>query len=219
MSAIPYIIHYGTLLGATRLGAPLPWDEDHDVFVYNVTPAELRLKLEALLSSHGFKLIPDEGGFFWVRERHWWAASGHLALEFLPPLLENSNELPIWKGGAPHLLSSELEPRVKLPLYSSFIMAPSGREALLWRLYAESGSDAAMKDFKAPRITTEAELFWRHARHPDRLDWEAISERFSNRSKWKHLLNVPWWWFNGGYIVVIGLLKKWASIHLSKADI
>lgn len=207
---INYIAHYGTLLGAARLGGPLPWDEDHDIYLFDVTPDLVNEKLGNLFRQHGYRLLPDPKGFFWVRERIWPAGSGHLALEFLPPLIQHPEDLPTWEGGAPHLLNEELLPLCRLPLCSSFIWAPAATEIILQRLYGRSGERDVMQAFVATPISAEARAFWARARTPDALDWPAISARFKRRSRWKYLLNVPWWWFNGGYIVIINRIKAWA---------
>jgi len=207
---INYIVHYGTLLGAARLGAPLPWDEDHDLYLFDITPELVRDKLHDLFSQHGYRLVPDPKGFFWVREWIWPAASGHLALEFLPPLNEHADDLPVWEGGAPHLLTNELLPLRRLPVYSTFVWGPAATETILQRLYGRSGERDVMQAFVATPISAEARAFWVKARTPQALDWAAISERFRRRSRWRHLLNAPWWWFNGGYIIIINRVKAWA---------
>jgi hypothetical protein len=211
-AGIEYVIHYGTLLGAARLGTPLPWDEDHDIFLPNISPDAVREKLEDVFRLHGFCLTSDPRGFFWVREKLWPAGAGHVAIELLPPLVQRVEDLPVWDGGAPHLLTDELRPRVKLPIHSSFVWAPHGTEPLLARLYGRSGTPEAMKAFIGTPMRPEADAFWSKARTPESLDWAAISKRFRQRSRWKHLLNAPWWWFNGGYNVVVkhirGLARK-----------
>jgi hypothetical protein len=61
----------------------------------------------------------------------------------------------------------------------------------------------------------EAAEFWARARTPERPDWEAISRRFRTRSRLKPLLYVPWWWFNGGYIIWINKFRRWATARLA----
>lgn len=207
---IEYILQFGTLLGAARLGGPLPWDDDHDVYVIDAQPQQLRAWLQPLLEEHGFRLSWDERGFFWVRERLWAADSGHLALHFLPPLVSNSQPLPVWEGGAPDLWESELRPLQRLPYYSTYIQAPLALEALLERCYGASGQPPAMAGFRAPAVSEEFLAFWGQARTPEKLDWPAISARFKRRSRWRHLLHLPWWWFNGAYILLISKLRRWA---------
>lgn len=202
------MMHFGTLLGAARLGGPLPWDEDHDVYLLETEPAQVGQRLGPLLAEHGFVLSWDANGFFWVREKLWPADSGHLALHFLPPLEEKLEQLPVWEGGAPHLLQSELRPLRPLPYYSSYVWAPQKLEELLLRLYGRSGERDVMSAFQAPPVTAEFLQFWGEARSPERLDWPAISQRFRQRSRWKHLLCAPWWWFNGGYILAINWLRR-----------
>lgn len=216
-AGIGYIVHYGTLLGAARLKAPLPWDEDHDLFVFGVTAEDLRAKLAPVMAEHGFRLVPDATGFFWVREKYWLAASGHLSLEFLPPFVDRVEDIPHWHGGAPHLLESELTPVINLPIYTSHIAAPAGTEAILARIYGESGTVETMAAFTAPPMHREAAEFWARARTPDRLDWEAISRRFRARSRLKPLLYVPWWWFNGGYIIWINRFRRWATARRARS--
>lgn len=212
---IKSIIHYGTLLGAARLGTPLPWDEDHDLFVYDVTREEIETRVRPILEAHHYATVWDERGFLWVRERHWKAGSGHLGLAFLPPLVDRVEDLPVWKGGAPHLAVGELEPRIVLPLAGSHVHGPAATERLLSRLYGESASVAVMARFKPTPIEAETRAFWQAARTPERLDWAAISARFQARSRWRHLVGLPWWWFNGGYIIGINKLKRWAAARLA----
>jgi hypothetical protein len=207
---VEHVIHYGSLLGAARLGSPLPWDEDHDLFVLDVDLADLRRKIEPLMTMHGYRVVPDRRGFLWIRHRFWAAGSGHLALDVLPPRVARHEDLPVWEGGAPHLVEDELRPLRPLPFYGSFVWAPAAVEPVLARLYGVSGSIETMSTFAAPPITSESAAFWQRARTPAAVDWPTISRRFRSRFRLRHLAGVPWWWFNGGYIVGINALKRWA---------
>jgi Zn-dependent protease with chaperone function len=153
----------------------LPWDDDHDIFLYGVDPDEVHRKLADIISDHGYVMVRDPRGFFWIREKRWPAASGHLALEFLPPLVTNPQDLPVWEGGAPHLLASELARTQDLPFYGSYIRAPAEVEAVLARLYGAAGSPEVMKAFTRPALHADMADFWARARQPGQLDWPAIS--------------------------------------------
>jgi hypothetical protein len=207
---IEHVINYGSLLGAARLGSPLPWDEDHDLYVVDVDLARVHRQIEPIMTAHGYRVVPDRRGFLWVREGLWAAGSGHLALDVLPPLVAHPRDLPVWEGGAPHLLQDELRPLRRLPFYGSFVWAPAAVEPLLSRLYGTSGSVETMSSYTAPPIALESGAFWARTRTPTALDWPAISSRFRSRSRLRPLAAVPWWWFNGGYIVGINALKRWA---------
>ena len=74
---VQHVIHYGSLLGAARLGAPLPWDEDHDLFIVGTDLAHVREQLEPIMNAHGYRVVPDRRGFLWIKEKIWPAASGH----------------------------------------------------------------------------------------------------------------------------------------------
>ena len=213
---IEYVIHYGSLLGAARLGGPLPWDEDHDVFLLDVDLDDVWRRTEAIFAAHGYRLVRDRRGFIWVREKYWPAGAGHVALDVLPPLVERVEDLPVWEGGAPHLVPSELRPLKRLPFYSTFIWAPAATETVLERLYGASAGAAVMAGFAAAPMKPEAAAFWARARTAEGLDWEAISQRFRSRSRWRHLLNVPWWWFNGGYILAVNALRRRARARLGE---
>jgi hypothetical protein len=215
-AGLNYVVHWGSLLGAVRLQGPLPWDDDHDVFLYGVDIDDVHRKLADVIIDHGYVLVRDPRGFFWVRDKHWPAASGHLALEFLPPLVPNPQDLPVWEGGAPHLLASELERTQDVPFYGSYIRAPAEVEPVLARLYGAAGTPAVMKAFTRPALHADMADFWAHARQPGQLDWPAISARAKRRSQWLPLLAVPWWWFNGAYIIAIGKIRSWARRKLSE---
>ena len=206
---VQHVIHYGSLLGAARLGAPLPWDEDHDLFIVGTDLAHVREQLEPIMNAHGYRVVPDRRGFLWIKEKIWPAASGHLALDVLPALVPTVDDVPAWDGGAPHLAEGELWPLRQLPFHGSFVSAPHATEAALGRIYGAAGSSRAMSKFSAPEVETDTAAFWAKARTPTQSDWPEISRRFRARSKWRHLRAIPWWWFNGGYIVGINALKRW----------
>ena len=212
---IEYIVHYGTLLGAARLAAPLPWDEDHDLFVIDIDIETVRERLEPIVDQAGYCLTFDPRGFLWVRDRLWPAASGHLSLTVLPVLEPFEDGLPVWEGGAPHLVEGELRPLRLLPIYGSFIHAPAATERILARLYGPSAGPDVMQAFVAPPLLPEAASFWARHRTTGGLDWPAIEDRFRRRSRWAHLRFVPWWWFNGAYIIWINKIRTWARRRLA----
>lgn len=206
---VEHVIHYGSLLGAARLGGALPWDEDHDLFVIDTDLDRLRRHLEPILVAHGYRVSRDRRGFLWIKERFWFAGAGHLALDVLPPPVAASDPLPVWDGGAPHLTQGELYPLRPLPFHGSFVWAPAAYEAVIHRLYGEAGGEAALARFSAPPFASRSRAFWTVARQPERMDWPAISRRFQGRSRVRPLFGTPWWWFNGLYILAIGVVKGW----------
>lgn len=212
---VEHVIHYGSLLGAARLGGPLPWDEDHDLFVIDTDLYRLRRHLEPILTAHGYRVSRDKRGFLWIKERFWSAGAGHLALDVLPPPVAAPDPLPVWEGGAPHLAQGELYPLRPLPFCGSFVWAPAAHEAVISRLYGEAGGEAAFTRFSAPPFSPRSRAFWTAARQPERMDWPAISRRFQGRSRVRPLFGTPWWWFNGLYILGINAVKRWALPKLS----
>src|SRR5688572_25123540 len=76
LTGVVYVAHFGTLLGSVRLGGVSPWDEDADIYVIGEDRASLERKLRRVLTEHGFLLIWDERGFYWVRQDPWWAGQG-----------------------------------------------------------------------------------------------------------------------------------------------
>lgn len=207
---IENVIHYGSLLGAARLGSPLPWDEDHDLFVVDVDLSVVREQIEPILRAHGYRIVADPRGFLWVKERFWVAGSGHLAIDILPPLIAPPDKLPVWPGGAPHMWRHELRPLRRLPFCGSFLWAPCATEAVLARLYGETGSIRTMARFSPVNTYADVVAFWTKARSPIEQNWSAISHRFRSRSRWRYLMALPWWWFNGGYVLAINGLKNWS---------
>ena len=206
---IRYVAHFGTLLGAHRLGGVCPWDEDADIFVIGEDPASLQSKLGSLLAEHGFDLIWEpNGGIFWVRQRPWWAGQGHMALEFLPerPSTDRAH-LTTWDAWSP---PEQLLPLGRYPFHGTWISGPGDAESLLARLYGESGSKAAMARYLRPSIGHDTEAFWQAAREPE-LDWGGISRRFIERRRrrpYGHVATFPWWWFNGAYNIMIKQLRR-----------
>ena len=207
---IPWIAHYGTLLGAVRLGGVAPWDEDADLYVLTGRLDELQATLEPHLVRHGFEsILRPSGDALIVRRRPWLAGQGHIGLSLLPPPLDDdvAPESMTWDA---YLQKKELMPIRRVPFYSSHVFAPAHPEPLLWRLYADSGSPLAMNRFCAPAISAECARFWAKARpFEGPTDWPSISDRFvSGSRRWSHLRTFPWWWFNGAYNIGIGHLRR-----------
>ena len=209
---IRYAAHFGTLLGAHRLGGVCPWDEDADIFLVGEDRASVERKLGALLREHGFDLVWEpNGGFFWVRQSPWWAGQGHIALEFLPAApATGTTRLPDWD---PWIPPEQLHPLSRYPFHETWISGPGDAEGLLGRLYGATGSQAVMSRWRRPRVPAATEAFWRAARSPE-LDWARISTRILDRRRqrpWGHVATFPWWWFNGGYNVAIRQLRRLGS--------
>ena len=207
---IRYVAHWGTLLGAHRLGGVCPWDEDADIFLVGTDRASVERKLGALLREHGFALTWEpNGGFFWVRQQPWWAGQGHIALELLPagPATGDPSRLLDWD---PWIPPEQLHPLRPYPFHGSWIFGPADADGVIARLYGASGSQSVMSRWRRPDLSPEVEAFWRGARSPE-LDWRRISARFLERRRaqpLRHVVTFPWWWFNGGYNIGIKQLRR-----------
>lgn len=204
---VRYAAHFGTLLGAHRLGGVCPWDEDADIYVLDEDRGSLEGKLRTVLESHGFDLVWDERGFFWVRQRPWWAGQGHIALEFFADAPRDAGAL---SAEDPWISPEQLWPLRRYPFHGSWLWGPAEADAILARLYGENGTPAAMARFQTPRLPAETEAFW-HAARADGLDWDAVSRRALERLRrrpWGHLATFPWWWFNGAYNVAVQRLRR-----------
>ena len=203
---VKYVAHFGILLGAARLGGMLPWDEDADIFVIGETPESLLAKIGSEITQLGLSLTWRANGYYLVRQKPWIAAQGHVALEFLPPVIADASPRTIesWEST---MTFQELLPRAKVPFHGSWVWAPGRYESVLTRIYADSGSPATMARFRAPALAPESVEFWAHAR-ADELKWDAIVGRATARPGWHHLTTMPWWWFNGAYNIAIGRLRR-----------
>ena len=207
---IRYVVHFGTLLGAVRLGGFLPWDEDGDVFIVGETPGSVEPRLRPVFESHGFDMVYDEREFFWIRQRPWLAGQGHIGLDFLPAPLAHDAP-PLTDPEDRRLTPSQHDRLERYPFHGTWVTGPGDVEPLLERLYGEDGTEATMRRFRAPSIAPETSQFWREARGGDALDWRAISERFRARaSEWPfaHVRTFPWWWWNGAYNIAMKRLRR-----------
>ncbi len=207
---IPYVAHYGTLLGAVRLGGVAPWDEDCDLYILSGDLESLARRLEPDLRTHGFESrMRVKGDALYVRRRPWLAGQGHIGISVLPaPHPDDSGPSnPQWDAC---LSLDELHPIQRLPFYSSYLAGPARPEPLLARLYGEEGSVAVMSRFRAPSISNGSRRFWAEARPlAGQTDWPRISRHFAIRAgTWSHALAFPWWWFNGAYNLGIARLRR-----------
>lgn len=206
-AGIRYVAHWGTLLGAHRLGGVCPWDEDADIFLLDQDRASVERRLSALLDRHGLELTWGRT-HFWVRQRPWWAGQGHIALELFPQHPAGWPSQPEWD---PWIPPEWLWPLRRYPFHGAWIWGPGDAEALFGRLYGASGSREALTAFRRPLLPGDTEAFWAAARPADGpLDWDAISRRMLARRsrRWAHVTTFPWWWFNGGYNVGIQQLRR-----------
>jgi hypothetical protein len=216
LTGVVYVAHFGTLLGSVRLGGVSPWDEDADIYVIGEDRASLERKLRRVLTEHGFLLIWDERGFYWVRQDPWWAGQGHIGLELLPDVAPPGSRRPDHPED-PAIAHEELFPLRRHPFYGTWVWGPADAEAILWRIYGQTGTVATMARFRAPDVGPELEAFWRDARGDgracgeQRLDWDAISARFRRRAaerRFEHVVTFPWWWANGAYNIGIKRLRR-----------
>jgi LicD family len=199
---IRYVAHYGTLLGAARLGGVAPWDEDADIYLLDCELEPLRERVEATFAAYGFELIwTAKRDALLVRQVPWLAGQGHIGLSVLPAALPD-HEDPACMDWDAFMRRSELYPLCAQPFYSSYVLGPAQPDPVLERLYGASGSRATMQRFTAPPISAATRAFWAEARpRPGELNWSSIARRFTERAQrlpW-HASTAPWWWFNGAY--------------------
>lgn len=207
---LPYVAHFGTLLGAVRLGGICPWDEDADIYLIDQDRGSVERSLRGTLEEHAFQLVYDPRDFFWARQSPWWAGQGHIGLSFLPKVAPAGSPPPTHPED-PALAWEELYPLARLPYYGTWLWGPADAESVIRRLYGETGSVSTLSRFRAPRIDPEAAVFWMAARGHDRLDWDAISARFRARAahrRFAHAATWPWWWWNGAYNIGIKRLRR-----------
>lgn len=207
---IPYVAHYGTLLGAVRLGGVAPWDEDADLYILEGDLASLALRLESALVHHGFESrMRVKGDALYVRRRPWLAGQGHIGISVLPVALP-AGTTPDDPGWDAYMSLDELRPLQRLRFYSSHIEGPALPEPVLERLYGKDGSPEVMSRFVAPRVSAPCHRFWAEARPIDGpTDWPRISRHFTLKAEtWSHMLAFPWWWFNGAYNIGIDRLRR-----------
>jgi hypothetical protein len=110
---IRYVAHYGTLLGAVRLGGVAPWDEDADLYILDGDLESLKRRLDPALETHGFESRARvKGDALYVRRRPWLAGQGHIGIS-APPLPEEPPR-QFWLGR----LHGEQHIRYAAPFYS-----------------------------------------------------------------------------------------------------
>jgi LicD family len=209
---LAYMAHFGTLLGAVRLGGTCPWDEDADIYLLDENRESVERALKKPLEAHGFRLIYDPRDFFWVKQNPWWAGQGHIGLSFLPTVKPAGSKRPDHPED-PAVAYEELFPLSKYSFHGTWIWGPSHPEPILERLYGASGSPETMSRFEAPAIPVASRDFWRAARKSD-LEWPTISARFMDRKRHhplQHMRTFPWWWWNGAYNVGIKRLRAYGQ--------
>jgi hypothetical protein len=200
---VEHIAHYGTLLGAVRLGGVAPWDEDTDLYVRGWTLPALADLLAEPLGRAGFEVLPLWDDALCIRRRPWLAGQGHVGISVLPDPFHDATDPATFTWDA-LLLQSEYAPRQRVPFYSSWVWGPARAEPVLARIYGHAGSEAVMARYSRPPLADEAAAFWRAARPLDGpRDWAAIETRFATRARsagrYAHALTWAWWWANGAY--------------------
>ena len=207
---IRYVAHYGTLLGAVRLGGVAPWDEDADLYILDGDLESLKRRLDPALETHGFESRARvKGDALYVRRRPWLAGQGHIGISVLPEALPEGTT-PDNSGWDAYMSVNELHPLQRLPFYSSHLAGPALPEPVLERLYGKDGSPKVMSRFMAPRVSGRCHRFWAEARPiGGPTDWAKISRHFSLKARsWSHSVAFPWWWFNGAYNIGIDRLRR-----------
>jgi hypothetical protein len=201
---VEHVAHYGTLLGASRLGGFAPWDEDIDLYVVDTDLGKAEALLGPELAPRGFEMVARRAGdASYIRPRGWLAGQGHVGLSALPPLSLGDADPRSW-GWDATLRANELRPIGRTRFYSSWLPTPALPEPILERLYASSGAAETMSRFRAPAIRPRVAEFWSLARpiHGE-TDWPAISARFERPRRARRAMTWPWWWFNGAYNVAV----------------
>jgi hypothetical protein len=208
---IEYVAHYGTLLGAARLGGLAPWDEDVDIYVFDLDFEPLRARIDGPLAAHGFETeYTSRRDALYVRQSPWVAGQGHIGVSLWPGVLDDRVDPREMEWDA-YMRHSEMYPKRRYPFYGSYLDGPARPEPVLERLYGESASARVMSRFRAPRVSAAQIAFGSRARPIDGdADWSAISARFVARARsgpW-HAVTFPWWWFNGAYNSGVRTLQK-----------
>jgi hypothetical protein len=208
---IEYVAHYGTLLGAARLGGLAPWDEDADVYIVDLDFEALQARIGAALAAHGFEaFLTESRDALIVRQVPWVAGQGHIGVSLWPGTLDDRVDPREMEWDA-YMRHSEYSPPRRYPFYGSYVTGPAQPDPVLDRLYGLAGSIEVMERFRAPQVSPAQVTFWSRARPIDGdADWDAISARFVARARgvpW-HAATFPWWWFNGAYNIGVRTLRK-----------